>query len=417
MNNIKYLIIGAGVTGLAFANYIKSNNYLILEKENKPGGYCKTIYKDGYIWDYSGHFYHFNNEILRQEFLNNLGYENIIIKDKNTKIFYNKLLIDYPFQSNIHQLSKDEFIECLYDIFHSTPKRYYKSFEDMLYSKYGKSITEKFLKPYNEKLYACSLKELDKNAMGRFFPNTNIVDIIENMKSKHDNSYNKEFYYPKLGSIMFINYLLEKLHDDKILYNNKVIKIDIDNKIAYTSDSAIKYEVLINTSPLNYFINMVYRKKSDILKYNKVIVYNLGFDKKSKYTNLHWLYVPSANFIFYRVGFYDNILNADKLSLYVEVSLKPEEAIDAESKIPQIINELKEMEIIEDHKLISYSIIEMDPAYVHVSNESGYFVNKIKNQLRKNDIYTIGRYGGWRYCSIEDCIIEAKNLASELLTI
>ena len=36
---IKYLIIGAGVTGLSFANFIK-DNYLIIEKEDEVGGFC-----------------------------------------------------------------------------------------------------------------------------------------------------------------------------------------------------------------------------------------------------------------------------------------------------------------------------------------------------------------------------------------
>ena len=40
----------------------------------------------------------------------------------------------------------------------------------MLYQKFGKSIAENFLIPYNEKLYACDLDELDEESMGRFFP-------------------------------------------------------------------------------------------------------------------------------------------------------------------------------------------------------------------------------------------------------
>lgn len=38
----------------------------------------------------------------------------------------------------------------------------------MLYCKFGRSIAEKFLIPYNKKLYACDLDKLDKDAMGRF---------------------------------------------------------------------------------------------------------------------------------------------------------------------------------------------------------------------------------------------------------
>ena len=41
-------------------------------------------------------------------------------------------------------------------------------------------------------------------------------------------------------------------------------------------------------------------------------------------------------------------------------------------------------------------------------------IEKLKENLGKNSIYTIGRYGGWTYCSMEDCMIEAENLAEKI---
>lgn len=43
--NVKYLIIGAGISGLTFANYA-DGDYLIIEKEKEVGGYCRTIKKE-----------------------------------------------------------------------------------------------------------------------------------------------------------------------------------------------------------------------------------------------------------------------------------------------------------------------------------------------------------------------------------
>ena len=42
MKKVKYLVIGAGISGLTFANYC-GDDYLICEKENEVGGYCRTI--------------------------------------------------------------------------------------------------------------------------------------------------------------------------------------------------------------------------------------------------------------------------------------------------------------------------------------------------------------------------------------
>ena len=162
--NVKYLIIGAGISGLTFANYA-DGDYLIVEKEDEVGGYCRTIKEKDYVWDYAGHFFHFSTDEFKKRFIDSVDEDEIIYKDKNTKIIYKGELVDYPFQTNIHQLEKSEFIDCLYDLFHKEEKEEYDNFLDMLYGKFGKSIVEKFLKPYNEKLYAVDLTTLDKDAM------------------------------------------------------------------------------------------------------------------------------------------------------------------------------------------------------------------------------------------------------------
>ena len=45
---------------------------------------------------------------------------------------------------------------------------------------------------------------------------------------------------------------------------------------------------------------------ADRYSYNKVLVFNLGFDRKGPERH-HWIYFPSPDQVFYRIGFYDNI--------------------------------------------------------------------------------------------------------------
>ena len=139
IENVKYLIIGAGISGLTFANYIK-DDYMILEKESEVGGYCRTIKKGDFIWDYAGHFFHFKTDEFKKMFIDEVDPEDIIKKDKCTKILYKNQLVDYPFQTNIHQLEKQEFIDCLYDLFNKEEKDDYDNFLDMLYGKFGKNL-------------------------------------------------------------------------------------------------------------------------------------------------------------------------------------------------------------------------------------------------------------------------------------
>ena len=419
--NTKYLIIGAGLSGLTFANYA-SGDYLIVEKEKEVGGYCRTIKRNGYVWDYAGHFFHFNTDEFKKKFLDRMSDGDIIYNEKCSKILYNNNFVDFPFQANIHQLEKQEFIDCLYDLFNKEEKDKYDNFLDMLYGKFGKSIVEKFLKPYNEKLYAVDLTKLDVDAMGRFFPYADKEAIINNMKNNKFNSYNASFLYPKNGAASFINILYDELNKDKVLLNTSVVSLDLNNKLATLSNGEIvKYEYLINTMPLNNFLKLIggHDKLLNEMSYNKVLVFNLGFDKSSPLCKSeHWLYIPSKECNYYRVGFYNNILGEDKLSMYIAIGYNKDFKItddEVEKQLKLTLKNLRESGIIsDDMNLVDHETIIMDPAYVHIETKTTEKIDRLKDEFSKMGIYTIGRYGAWIYNSMEDSMVKAKELAEKI---
>ncbi len=408
------IIIGAGITGLSYANFTR-NEFLILEAEEEAGGYCRTIKKDGFVWDYSGHFFHFKNLDIKKYMFEGMAKQKIYDVKKKSQIYYDGCYVDFPFQKNIHQLPKKDFIDCLYELyFRSGEDR--DSFKGMLLEKFGRGISEKFLIPYNEKLYACDLDELDSEAMGRFFPHADIEEIIRNFKGNENGSYNSSFMYPEGGAIEYVNSLLNRIDQSKIRYSTRAQKIDINKKIVKTSlGEEIKYDRLINTMPFNKFMNIVgYQNDDGIYSCNKVAVFNLGFDLPSK-TNNHWIYYPSKELVFYRVGFYDNIYSSNHMSLYVEIGYPDSADIESENfLLDSVIRDLKKVGVVQDHKLISYHYLEMNPAYVHINKKANLDFEKKMKELNLLGVYSAGRYGAWKYCSIEDNIIEAKTLVERM---
>jgi len=414
----KNLIIGGGLSGLTLA-YFLEKDYLVVEKEFSFGGYCRTVDNKDYVWDYAGHFYHFQTEEFKRLFTSLVEPEEIVHQKKVTKIYYKDKLIDYPFQTNIHELEKTEFIDCLYDLFFRAEKEEYDSFLDMLYGKFGKSIVEKFLKPYNEKLYATNLGNLDKDAMGRFFPYADIEAVIQNMKKLSEKSYNDTFLYLKRGTGYFIDKLASQLNEKNIIADCPVASINSEEKYAVMADSQrIYYENLINTAPLNNFLSMTGLDNSLLkeLSYNKVLVLNLGFDRPSpRYKKEHWVYYPDKELNFYRVGFYNNILGTDKLSLYVEIGFSKDQEVSADAQLALTLDNLKKVGIIsDDMRLVDKNVILMDPAYVHIETETNSAVHRLIADMEKNNIYTLGRYGKWTYSSMEDCMIWARDLSKLL---
>lgn len=418
MKKYENIIIGGGITGLSLANF--AENCMVLEKEEEIGGYCRTIYRGPYVWDYAGHFFHFKEKESKRYFENVFSGQGLISKTKNTKIYYEGQLIDYPFQSNIRQLEKEEFIECLCDLYYADQRRKtdqgeYESFEHMLYEKFGKGICSKFLIPYNEKLYACNLHELDTDAMGRFFPYVSFHDVMDQISGGRVVSYNDIFIYPRRGAVTFIDYLSKKILSDRIRTNCHVREIDVENKVVYTDGAEYSYTNLINTIPLNQFMGLLGRDYDEtVFSYNKVLVLNMGFDKPSVDSTLDWLYIPNKEINFYRVGFYNNILEMKELSIYVEIGYAKDERVNVEQAKRDTLMNLRKLGIITDHVLVDCEPVLMSPAYVHISPEVNLLKKEIFKELEKEDIYSIGRYGGWTYCSMEDCFLEAYKLAKKL---
>ncbi|WP_197739566.1 hypothetical protein [Vibrio taketomensis] len=107
-------------------------------------------------------------------------------------------------------------------------------------------------------------------------------------------------------------------------------------------------------------------------------------------------------------------MQTDRLSMYVEIGYGPTAEVNIEEQLVKTIECLKETEIITDHKLISYTSILMDPAYVHVSEKSNRIKESTLTELSDYQVYSIGRYGDWKYCSIEDSMTDAINLAIKI---
>lgn len=87
ISKCKYLIIGGGASGLMFANTKKNDDIILLEKENELGGYCRTIYQDGFVWDYAGHFFHFANEDIKNFFRSKISDSDLVLREKLLKYF------------------------------------------------------------------------------------------------------------------------------------------------------------------------------------------------------------------------------------------------------------------------------------------------------------------------------------------
>lgn len=431
MEHHTYLVIGAGISGLSFANALREEaaargcpapDLAVVESDLEAGGYCKTIRQDGFVWDYSGHFFHFKHPEIERWLIERMAPgEEVRSVDKRTYIRFKGHDVDFPFQKNIHQLPREDFIECLVDLYFrgdpsggdgaAAPGAPPGSFAEMLYARYGRGIAERFLIPYNEKLYATDLGALDRDAMGRFFPQADIDDILRNMRRPDNRSYNSRFTYPRGGAIQYVNALLRDLPPSLLHFGERLLAVDLVRKVATTNRREIGFERLISSAPFPALARMCGLEFDEsAFSWNQVLCFNLGFDAKGP-EHVHWMYFPDRALRFYRVGFYDNILGDERMSLYVEIGGGKSDRFDVEAERARVLADLSREGIVSDQRLVSWHHVVMNPAYVHITQQSMAEHARLRATLQAAGVYPVGRYGGWTYCSIEDNIVETRALA------
>jgi protoporphyrinogen oxidase len=427
MQSARTLIVGAGVTGLATAAALSEagdDDYVVLEASDAIGGWCKTVKRDGFVWDYSGHFFHFKHPEIERWLRERMPGQRVLTVDKKSFIAYPGGRIDFPFQKNIHQLPKAEMIDCLVDLYFARssdvrrdaplPER---NFKEMLEARFGRSICDKFLLPYNEKLYACDLTTLDKDAMGRFFPHADLTDVVSNMRRPDNSSYNATFTYPEGGAIEYVNALARAVRPGAIRLGEALARVDVERKVATVragsgATTEVRFERLVSSAPLNRLAAMCgLDPDPSVWAWNKVLVFNLGFDRKGQ-EGVHWTYYPARDTVFYRVGWYDNILDGDRLSLYVEIGYSKDAAIDVEAAKLRTLADLAREGVVTTQKLVADHHVVLDPAYVHITSGSNAARKRLEGVLGPRGIHSVGRYGRWTYCSIEDNIVEARALVA-----
>jgi len=260
-----------------------------------------------------------------------------------------------------------------------------------------------------------------------FVPNPKPEEIIYGAKkfNRSNIGYNAHFYYPRKGGCSaLISAFADKVKN--INFNISAQKVDYKRRILHTSDGKQRrYTNLISTQPLPELLNQIHNLPVNVknafskLAWNSVLCLNISVKIKLADKSRHWIYFPEKKYAFYRAGIYTNIMPsmAPKgwRSFYVEISYKPGRKPDEEQLLAGVKHGLVEAGLIAStDSLDVVNPIYMPYAYVIYDRNRKAAVETIHEFLRKHNIYSIGRYGAWKYSFIEESITDARNLMAML---
>lgn len=428
----KIVIIGAGLTGLSTAYHLekkKYNNFEIFEKEIEVGGLCRSVKQDGFTFDYTGHLLHINDSYFESFIEKTISKENMNNILRRSFIYSNETYTKYPYQINLNGLPAQTIAECIEEYVNKKKSnKKNKSFYDWVLENFGNGFAKYFFVPFQTKILDYDITKVSSSWTGRFVPKTSLKQmIIGAIKDQDDQiGYNSHFYYPKENGINDWIINISDTIKNKVKTQFEVKQVNIKNKTIIFSNGHIqKYDYLITTMPLDYLLKIIktptninFKKAAQKLVCNSVVNFNLGVSRENL-SDKHWIYFPENRYPFYRIGFPHNFSNKmtpkNCSSLYGEFSHVNKSKNEIEIKLKDSLKTAKKILNIKENEILTEKIINISHAYVIYDFWREKNLQKLLNELKKYDIYSVGRYGEWKYSSMQEAILDGKHIVDSLI--
>lgn len=423
MDKTDYLIIGAGPCGLGAAHKLKEagvENFHVVEKESKAGGLA-TSYRDphGFLWDIGGHVlfshYPYFDEVMDRA----LGKEGWYYHERQAWVWHQRDFIPYPFQNNIHRLPTEQAWKCLNDLKAQRvkSKNDIPHFKEWLQHNFGEELCKVFMFPYNEKVWGTDLEKMSHQWISERVSQVEITNLEQSLKDKKDQiswGPNSRFRFPKFGGTGAIwEKVAKDIGQDYFTFQSELKEIDTKNKIATFSHGKIQYKKLLTTMPLKTFTQILPHEESHLqipaasLTHSKTHILGLGFKGKLPHglKNKCWIYFAEKDFPFYRLTVFSHYSpdHVPKGGEYFSLMLEICETQRNPQPSPEILID-RSLEVLKSQgilpieaELISRWNLTATHGYPVPTNERDTLLREIMPKLEMKDIFSRGRFGGWKY--------------------
>lgn len=428
------VIIGAGLTGLSTAYHLEKQgffDYAIFEKENAIGGLCRTVEQDGFTFDFTGHLLHINDPYFHALLGSVLDFNEFNTINRQSFIYSHNTYTHYPYQINLFGLPPDVISECLLGyINRKKSKKNPKLFTQWALQEFGAGMAKHFFFPYQQKIFAYDVEKISASWTGRFVPATSLEQIIhgtfKNPASTPTVGYNAQFFYPKVGgNIWWVKKFAARIRNP-IQTLHAVQTINLKTKtILFKNGHTQKFETLVSTMPLDSLLESLQEKSSTFLKRakNKLICnaitnFNLGIARHDL-SQKHWIYFPENQYPFYRIGFPHNFTHhaapQNCSSLYGEFAHINKSQDWINSTLTASIAATKKLFNIRDEEIMTQKIINIPHAYVIYDAWRDNNLPKLHDALKQLQVHSIGRYGEWKYSSMQEAILDGQKTAASII--
>jgi len=421
----KIAIIGAGISGLSAAHFLKDKYEVeVFEKESTPGGLIKCCRVNGDLFHTcGGHVFNSKRQDVLDWFWSKFVCEEEFSKtNRNSCVFMDQepRMVPYPIENHMYlfdEKTQQHFYEDLKEIdeVKGIDAKYtdYESFGDFLRWRFGKTLYKIYFEPYNRKVWRRDLTTVPMSWMEGKLPMPTTQEMRDNNVNKVEEKafVHSTFWYEKTNGSQFIADKLAK--DLNIVYNANIQSIEkVGNKWIVLGQEFDKIIFCGNIKDMVKIINGVdlknYFSEIEALEYHGTTSVFCEIDANP----YSWIYQPSRKHQSHRIICTGNFATSNNNA-----------ALILKGRITATIeftDEIRKEDILDN-----LSRIPLNPKYIcHKYNQYTYpiqnaktrsVIKQLKSELAPLDFFFTGRFADWEYYNMDVAMGAAMDLCKNII--
>lgn len=407
---MKYIVIGAGISGLSIAQLLKDRNEVVVfEKDSRPGGMIKCDRVNGSLFHRTGgHVFntkrqdvlkwfwrYFNKKI---EFTKALRNSVIHLSDDN--------VIPYPIEDHVYLLNESIVKAVIEDMLSIAKRRDYipENFEEFLAGKFGKTLYQIYFEPYNYKVWRRDLSKIPLSWLDGKLPMPTVQEIMyNNIHRIEERSFvHSSFFYPKNNGSQFLADRLAENLD--IIYNTTVEKIEKKTDGWYVN--GIKCDRIVFCGNIKQLPSLVgdhidfsfFEQQIEKLEFHGTTSVFCEVEQNP----FSWIYLPNKMYEAHRIictgNFADSNRTCNKMTATIEFTdyISKEDIMDNLKKVPYSPHYLTH-----HYEKFTYPIQQVSTRNM---------ITSLKAILETQGMYLLGRFAEWEYYNMDAAMGAALDL-------
>lgn len=409
---MKVAVIGAGISGLAFAKYAstKKNTPVkvkVFERGAKIGGIAKVkMVADNIPFHMvGGHCFNSKHQSVKDFVFNHvLPVDQWRKIDRHATILFKGNRVNYPIEYSVREIFKfnPELALFIVSDFFKADKTAGSNLEEWFENNFGYTLAHEYFIPYNRKIWGVDPSSMTSDWVIDKLPVPNEMEIMKGLVDHNkDTMPHSSFYYPLSGTQ---NTFIDALSEDiDIILNSEIDSVSKRFDGTYVINGEI-FDHVVYTGALDqigdsFSINSpVVIDSLDKLRYNKVTTAIW----KSKETEDTWTYIPDSQCVFHRMIHIGNFIGSNQNYTITEAvgEVSYERILESGKGLDQLI------------ELVDYNV--SGRAYVIFDRNIKVSKKVIFEYFQGENIHLLGRFGEWDYYNMDICIERAMKLFDSL---